>query len=121
MRKQTTFNFQARFAPMVADETKSSTIRIFDKTLPPEKGDTLNLFTGMRSSKCRLLKQPVCRDCQPIQITPKDIIVGGRKLSLLETEHLAKADGSASADHLRVFFIQTYGLPLPGKPHLVSW
>lgn len=106
---------------MVQSGVKTSTIRIFGKTLPPEKGDPLNLFTGMRSSKCQCLKQPACRACQPIQITPKDIIVGGRKLSLLEQERLAKADGFASADHLRVFFIQTYGLPLPGKPHLVSW
>ena len=121
MRKQTTFNFKVRFAPAVESGAKTSTIRIFGKTLPPEKGDRLKLFTGMRSSKCRRLKQPVCQDCSPIQITNDAITVGGRKLSRAEENRLAVADGFTSSDHLRVFFIQTYGLPLPGNPHLVRW
>jgi hypothetical protein len=119
--KQTTFNFKKRFVAAVETGVKNSTIRLFKKTTPPDKGDVLKLFTGMRTKKCRSLRKPTCSDCQPIQITNDNIILGKLKLSRAEENRLACDDGFASADHMRVFFIQTYGLPLPGKPHWVSW
>jgi len=119
--KQLVYNFKRRFVTDVETGAKTSTIRLFEKTTPPDKGDRLKLFTGMRTKDCRKLKEPSCSDCQPISISEKEILLGKRRLTHAEEKQLATADGFDSAAHLRVFFIQTYGLPLPGNPHWVSW
>ena len=119
--KQLVYNFKRRFVAAVETGAKTSTIRLFEKTAPPVKGDRLKLYTGMRTKDCRKLKEPFCSDCQPISITEKEIRLGNRCLTVAEEKQLAVADGFDSGAHLRVFFIQTYGLPLPGNPHWVSW
>jgi hypothetical protein len=119
--KQTLFNFKARFAADVESGAKTSTIRLFLKTTPPNKGDRLRHFTGMRTKQCRRLLQPICQECLPIRITEKKIVLGKRQLIRPEENQLAVTDGFANAAELRTFFRVTYGFPLPGRPHLVSW
>ena len=119
--KQTTFNFKARFAAAVVNGAKTSTIRLFLKTTPPRKGDRLKCFTGMRTKRCRRLLQPICQECLRIKVTEKQIVLGKRHLTVAEENQLAVNDGFANAAELRTFFRSTYGFPLPGKPHWVSW
>ena len=111
--KQLAYNFKSRFVADVESGRKTSTIRLFEKTEPPAKGDRLKLFTGMRS--------PICQDCQPIKITEDSITLGTAVLSPAEENQLAIQDGFQNAAELRHFFRSTYGFPLPGKPHWVSW
>jgi hypothetical protein len=119
--KQTTYNFKDRFVSQVEGGTKTSTIRLFEKTTPPNKGDRLKLFKGQRTPHCRRIKLVTCQDCLPIQITDQDITLNGRQLDSQEQYQLAVGDGFENAPAMRAFFKQTYGLPLPGNPHLVSW
>ena len=119
--KQTNFNFKSRFVAAVESGMKTSTIRLFAKTTPPAKGDRLKLFNGMRTPKCREILRTICQDCSPIQITEDSIILGKRRLTSAEENQLAVEDGFANAKELRAFFRETYGFPLPGKPHWVSW
>jgi hypothetical protein len=119
--KQITFNFKDRFAAAVERGAKTSTIRIFLKTTPPKKGDRLKHFTGMRTKRCRRLLQPICQECLRIQITKNKIVLGKQRLTVAEENQLARNDGFHNAAELRTFFRSTYGFPLPGKPHWVSW
>ena len=119
--KQLVYNFKDRFAPAVEMGLKTSTIRLFAKTAPPVKGDRLKLYTGMRTKKCRKLREVICQDCCPIFITEDDIQLNGISRSPGEQNSLAFHDGFNNAAELRAFFRKTYGLPLPGKPHWVSW
>jgi len=79
------------------------------------------LFNGMRTRLCRLLLQPICQECLRIRITETKIILGKRRLTPAEENELAINDGFTNAAELRTFFRSTYGFPLPGKPHWVSW
>lgn len=119
--KQTIFNFKDRFAIPVETGAKTSTIRLFLKTETPEIGDRLKCYSGMRTKRCRKLLSTTCQACLPISITEAAITLGGRKLTGAEENELAVNDGFADAAELRKFFRKTYGFPLPGKPHWVSW
>ncbi|NOS72030.1 MAG: hypothetical protein HOP33_19145 [Verrucomicrobia bacterium] len=119
--KQTTFNYKPRFAPLVESQKKRTTVRMFIKSKPPKKGDALQHFTGMRTRKCRQLLISICRDVQPIKITERGIWLGRRRLSPTEEWWLATGDGFSNQDEFRAFFRDTYGFPLPGKPHWVAW
>ena len=119
--KQLVYNFKARFAPAVEMGAKTSTIRLFEKTEPPVKGDRLKLYTGMRTKNCRKLKDVICQACFPILISEDDLQLNGISLPPGEQNLLALHDGFINAAELRYFFRKTYGLPLPGNPHWVSW
>ena len=119
--KQVVFNFKDRFAVPVQSGQKTSTIRLFLKTAPPVKGDRLKLFTGMRTKKCRKLKEVICQACYPISISGEAIILGKRLLNRYERDSLALHDGFNDAAQLLAFFQTTYGFPMPGNPHWVSW
>lgn len=64
------YNFAARFAPAVESGEKRQTIRRTGKRNPPRPGDKLQLYTGMRTKSCRLLKLATCTNVTPIQIRP---------------------------------------------------
>lgn len=64
------YNFQARFAGAVESGEKRQTIRKAGKRRPPREGEQLQLYTGMRTKSCRLLKLGVCTKVTPIKIRP---------------------------------------------------
>jgi hypothetical protein len=114
--KQTTFNYKTRFAPLVAEFKKRTTIRMFLNSTPPSKGDGLQHFTGMRTSRCRHLAISVCSSVEPIKITERGIWLGQgkrrRKLSATEERWLAEGDGFVDVAEFKSFFRDTYGFPL---------
>lgn len=65
------YNFQKQFADDVESGKKAQTIRQAGKRKPPNPGNKLQLFTGMRSKTCRLLCTPICTSVREIKITPK--------------------------------------------------
>jgi hypothetical protein len=62
-------NFQSRFAPLILAGTKRSTIRRRRKDRrDPKPGQTLYLFTGMRTKSCRRLLETRCERVRPINL-----------------------------------------------------
>ncbi len=60
-------NFQDRFAPDVESGIKTQTIRAFRRDgNDPGAGDTLYLYTGMRTKACRRLGETVCERARRI-------------------------------------------------------
>lgn len=113
-------NFKKQFAPMVESGLKRQTIRARRKDgRNPQPGQTLYLYTGMRTTGCRKLKEVICKSCETIVIEEVNIIVGRNLLSVDEKYVMAKKDGFEYIDDFRNFFLKTHGLPFYG--FLIKW
>ena len=121
-------NFQARFADPVETHTKRQTIRRVWKR-PIKVGDTLYLYTGMRTKRCRKLRTAVCLDVIPIKIfhdhidfKMKAVNMGlWKKQAELDwlLDQFARRDGFDSWEEMRDWFKNRYGLPFEGV--LITW
>lgn len=108
------YNFQKQFAPDVESGNKNQTIRKAGKRKPPKVGDQLQLYTGMRTKYCRLLRKVICASCSLIEIRPKNrnVLVGSpsgitiqwNRLTDGVIEKLALDDGFSSVDSFFQFF-----------------
>lgn len=113
------YNFKEKFADPVEKGDKNQTIRPRRKR-PTVEGDTLYLYTGMRTKKCRLLRQVTCKSVQPIAIHSSLLVmVDTEMVSIAAISDMAKADGFPSTSEFVSFFEQHYGLPFYGV--LIKW
>jgi len=117
------FNFKEQFAPDVESGKKRGTIRAFRNDGKPHAkvGDTLMLYTGMRTKACRKLRDATCT-----KITPVHIAEWGGFLCLfldgvliLDDHEFAKDDGFETSKQFYEFFEKTHGLPFYGS--LFEW
>lgn len=82
----TAYSFQRRFVEPIRSETKGGTIRSTRRSSNPLRpgghalpGETLQLYTGMRTKLCELICYAVCMDVEPIVLNFKRdwIAIGG--------------------------------------------
>ena len=95
------YNFQKRFARFVRDGSKRHTIRAKRKH-PDKPGDTLHLYTGLRTKNAELLGRAICVRVEDIRIDQNcGVLVDGERLRLSERNALAFCDGfrSRGVDH----------------------
>ena len=111
-------NFKTQFAELVESGKKKQTIRQVWKN-PIKVGDTLYLYTGMRTKQCRKLREGVCKSVKDIRITSMCVKLDGIELTLLDYIAFAKRDGFTSQADFADFFIHEYGLPFEGV--LIEW
>lgn len=113
------YNFSSEFAPLVGSGEKTQTIRKRRKR-PIQVGDTLYLYTGMRTKQCRKLGEATCTAVETIKIYPtQQIILGKQILRFSGRWKLAKADGFTGLRDFYAFFRDHYGLPFTGI--LIKW
>ena len=88
------YNFMPRFVPMIEDGSKRHTIRAH-RRYPDQPGDTLLLYTGMRTPACRKIFDAPCTEVEEIVIIPNEdlIILGANTLSPTEMDSFAWYDG----------------------------
>ncbi len=111
-------NFKSQFAAAVESGAKQQTIRASRKH-PIKVGDTLHLFTGMRTKACRKLRVATCTAVRSIKIDEARVWIDGRWLSLDEIKQLAAQDGFSDCIVFVDFFRATHGLPFYGA--LIKW
>ena len=123
-------NFQKRFAPLVEDGSKRTTIRLWRKR-PFKVGDRLYLYTGQRTKSCRKLGEAVCTDAGQIRIDDSGLVlwlkpVSGERLTPLDsppeaalTQVIAQGDGFVDFNDMKKWFRHTHGLPFEGQ--IVFW
>jgi len=123
-------NFNKKFADNVETGLKTQTIRAFRK-YPIEGGDTLYLYTGLRSKYSKKLRQVRCKIVFDIEITKNSILIepGWKTMSGLDcqsrltaTHHLdqfAKLDGFSSWREMKEWWLRDHGLPFRGM--LIMW
>ena len=118
-------NFQAQFAPLVESGLKPHTIRARRTDgRDPLPGDTLHLYTGLRTKAVRLLRREPCQYTVEVTIQPSagnvhHVLLGGKLLDQHEIDMLARMDGFNSAADFVQFFGEIYGLPFSGL--LIGW
>jgi len=114
------YNFQKRFADDVEGGHKRQTIRAPRRDGRHAKvGDKLQLYTGMRTTSCRKLRDAVCHDTCTV-IIEADKIWTFQPLELhTDLEAWAQRDGFESWAEMHDFFEQTHGLPFTGV--LIAW
>lgn len=108
------FNFKAQFAPAVEGGTKLQTIRHRRKDgRQPHAGDIAKLYTGLRTSKARLLREAPVVDCFPLNIdlgemASRRIISNGIRLNIGEGNSFAQLDGFEDSQDMIAWFKKTY-------------
>ena len=117
------YNFMEQFATDVESGKKRQTIRKKRKR-PTVVGDTLYLYTGLRTKAARKLLETKCVDIRPVTIYPqgviKGILVGYDWLQGARLERFAKADGFETVDEFCQFFLSRYGSPTEGL-EVIKW
>ena len=116
-------NFQERFAKAVSDEVKRQTIRRVWKR-PIKPGDTLCLYTGMRTKNCDGIGQHVCKIVKSIRVGENSIYVMGNEtlnvyIARSWLDEFAEADGFRDWPEMHDWFRDRYGLPFEGV--LIEW
>lgn len=107
-------NFQRRFAADVASGRKRSTIRRLGKHLITP-GETLHLYTGLRTKSAKRLLPPV------VCTSAEGLIIGAERQlhPQQDREALAVADGFRNYTEMADYIEKTYGLPFYGQ--LIKW
>lgn len=105
------FNFQKQFAPRVESGEKPQTIRQNRKDgRRPVPGDTVKLYTGLRSSRTRLLRTEIVTECMSVRMDMNAgvIVVDGRELEVFEATRFAQADGFSCKISMLQWFRDQY-------------
>ncbi|MEO0446782.1 MAG: hypothetical protein AAF191_11980 [Verrucomicrobiota bacterium] len=111
-------NFEGRFSHAVSSGLKLQTIRP-PRNTPIRFGDTVHLFSGLRTAAvCRLGAGKVLR-VEPVIISPDRVQLSGIWLTEDETERLAWDDGFGGWPEMRAWFLRRYTLPFKGD--LIVW
>lgn len=123
-------NFKAQFAEDVEIGAKRQTVRAprKDGRAHCKVGDTIKLYTGMRTKACRLLAEATVTSVRKVRIEDCEMFLDGRRLpsaiwSRDQTEptdnEFAEADGFASFMDMAEWFQDVHGLPFEGS--VICW
>lgn len=123
-------NFKAQFADDVQDGIKRQTVRAHRKDGRPHcrVGDTIKLYTGMRTKACRLLCEATVTSIQTVRIEPTEMFLDGKRLFATITSRddptptdneFAEADGFDSFMDMAEWFRDVHGLPFEGV--VIRW
>lgn len=112
------YSFKERFAGLVEIGAKTQTIR-GQRDRHARVGEQVQLYTGMRTSKCRLLARGECIDVAPVRIVygADGFVRIGADEGVQEEcrgkarDTFAKADGFKDWDEMRDWFQDQYGGP----------
>ena len=113
-------NFKKQFVPKIESGEKTHTIRAYRKDgRNPHVGDTLYLYTGLRTKSARKLGEYKCVEVTPIYIDWWRVVLGTSELDCVEIEALATADGFETQNEMFSFFNKTHDLPFYGL--FIAW
>lgn len=104
------FSFKEQFAEAVASGAKTQTIR---QTARAKPGDRLQLYTGMRTKKCRKLvdPDPVCTLVDYVGIRPDYLTLGNKAKHAGDADDFARRDGFRDYADMVAWFQKEYGSP----------
>ena len=111
-------NFNQQFVNVIASGNKRQTIRHTKRCKPGQK---LQLYTGMRTKKCRIIRNAGCKTVCEISFSrnPLRIKLDGNELSQTQALDLAIDDGFQEITGMMDFFDNLYGMPFNG--YLITW
>ena len=101
------YSFRPRFVPPILDGTKDQTIRAPRIRRHARPGEALQLYTGMRTRACRLIRRTICLAAMPCRLDwggPIRFDVDGERLAPNEMDAFARRDGFADVDDMGRFW-----------------
>lgn len=110
------YSFKKQFGPVIQSGSKRQTIRA-DRRRHVRPGEELQLYTGMRTTSCRLLGRATCLAVSPILlqlnahqaalwvVTPDVVIYG---VDIAGLTDFARADGFDDWQQLKAFWAQNH-------------
>ncbi len=107
------YSFKERFGEPIIDGSKGGTIRA-DRKRHARPGETIQLYTGMRTRNCRLIGSRTCLAVEPITLglgRYPAVKLGGR-WTILDGPRLtlfAQFDGFADWNELLTFWFAAHG------------
>lgn len=113
--------FKKQFVHPIQSGTKIFTMRKRRK-VRPKLGETLHMYTGLRTKKCELITNKKCLvSIQNARVLIEETVTGytvrvyvdGRHLSEMELRHFAMNDGFQSVEQFCRYWLQ-----IPGKKTL---
>jgi hypothetical protein len=112
----TTFSFKPEFVPKILSGEKQSTIR---STKRCGVGDKMQLYTGLRTKKCKKLMEVICIGVAPIVISASSVWKMGKTEGNVKPSvaPLHEQEGFMNVRDMMDFFRQQYGLPYRGWIH----
>lgn len=119
-------NFQTRFADDVQLGIKRQTIRRRARCKP---GDSIQLFTGMRTKSCRKLGEAICHRVRSVRICDTVVWLDGKQLYVGDARHddlrncdndFARLDGFPGFMEMAEWFRDRYG-KLPFDGFVIEW
>lgn len=120
------YTFNTGLPVLLYPMPKRQTIRAIGKRRHARPGETLQLYTGMRTKQCRLIGKAVCSAVKPITISVANewISVGGEKSvpdNVRCLDDFASLDGFGSWTEMREFWREEHpGIDL-FKGVLIKW
>ena len=110
------------FIDAVADGSKHFTIRQLRKK-PIKKGETLQLYTGLRTKQARKLRDAVCKHVWEIKIENKKseflFWLDNKQLSSKKVKDISNKIGFDSIENWIEYFKEKYKFPFKGQ--LIEW
>lgn len=101
------YSFRPRFVPRILDGTKDQTIRAPRIRRHARPGEELQLYTGMRTRACRLIRSTVCIETMPCTLDWRGPIVfalDSVRMAPDEMDVFARRDGFADVDDMGRFW-----------------
>lgn len=116
------YNFQKQFVDMIYSGEKTQTIRRRRKR-PTLAGETLKLYTGMRTKNCTLIFETQCLRVTPIEILPlaKAVVMNGNSLSEKELLDFVVKDGFDGVESFFNFFMRYSYETLQDELEVIYW
>jgi uncharacterized protein YqfB (UPF0267 family) len=121
------YNFKLRFVPFILAGTKTHTIREL-RRYPDKPGNTVHLYTGLRTKHAKLLMRATCVGVQTV-VLDRFGLDGDRSaviriddvdLDQGEMEALAVRDGFADLADMMNFW-KFAGRTLPWRGQIIHW
>lgn len=99
------YSFKQRFVAPILARTKKQTIRA-DRKRHAREGESVQLYTGMRTKYCRLILRAACVGIEPVTLIlgPVGIVRVGDRPFPGSLDDFARADGFNKWDDLVYFW-----------------
>jgi hypothetical protein len=98
------FDFKARFVPLIRSNLKVQTIRSKKRC---SVGDTMHLFTGLRTKRCERIANVQCMLTDYVHLEPSGITFGN-KGNHPDCDGFAQLDGFRDFDDMLAWFQAAY-------------
>ncbi len=104
------YSFKARFAEPILAGTKLQTIRA-DRKRHARPGEELQLYTGMRTKQCKLIRVARCVEVKPVMLA--FVSASGAAIRVgdhfqADQEAFARADGFTDVADMRAFWAKEH-------------